>query len=139
MTGELTPIRSDSGSLSELLLVVDDDAWVRDAAQMFLERHGYRVLVAQDGQEGLEMLRSSEEPVALVVCDAEMPRMDAGEFLESLRARDPAVKFLVVSGHPSESLRRSEGFGPEVSILEKPLRGVELLTEVRKMLAQSGP
>jgi chemosensory pili system protein ChpA (sensor histidine kinase/response regulator) len=67
-----------------LVLVVDDSLTVRRVTQRLLEREGYRVAVAKDGQQALELL--AQEQPALVLTDLEMPRLDGFDLLHRLRA-----------------------------------------------------
>jgi len=77
-----------------LVLVVDDSITMRRVLQRLLQREGYRVAVAADGQQALEALRA--ELPALVLSDVEMPRMDGFELLRSIRTSDKLQKLPVV-------------------------------------------
>ena len=72
--------------MNERILVVDDEEFMREAIRLVLEREGYAVAVAVDGQEALEVLR--ERKPDLVITDITMPRMGGYELLTALR-RDP--------------------------------------------------
>jgi len=76
------------------ILVVDDSLTVRRLTQRFLERHGYQVLLAKDGQEALDVLESHHP--ALILSDIEMPRMDGFELLHHLRAQPQTRNLPVV-------------------------------------------
>ena len=77
-----------------LVLVVDDSITMRRVLQRLLQREGYRVAVAADGRQALDILRL-ERP-ALVLSDVEMPRMDGFELLRSIRASDKLSQLPVV-------------------------------------------
>jgi len=72
--------------MNERILVVDDEEFMREAIRLVLEREGYAVAVAVDGQEALEVLR--ERKPDLVITDITMPRMGGYELLTALR-KDP--------------------------------------------------
>ena len=74
-------------------MVVDDSLTVRRVTQRLLQREGYRVQLARDGLEALELLAG--EPPAVMLCDIEMPRMDGFDLLRNLRA-DPRWQSLPV-------------------------------------------
>ncbi|WP_157263542.1 response regulator [Azohydromonas aeria] len=80
-----------------LVLVVDDSLTVRRVTQRLLEREGYRVAVAKDGQQALELL--AQEQPALVLTDLEMPRLDGFDLLRRLRAdaRWSAIPVIVIT------------------------------------------
>lgn len=84
------------------ILVVDDDADIREALSQALEAEGYRVSVAVNGRDAWEQLHSGSSP-ALVLLDLMMPIMNGAEFLAALRA-DSALRSLpviLVSAHES--------------------------------------
>lgn len=88
-----------------LVLVVDDSLTVRRASQRLLERHGYRVALARDGIEALEQLQ--QQPVAAVLLDIEMPRMDGFELLAALRddARLRSLPVVMITSRIAERHR----------------------------------
>ena len=88
------------------VLVVDDDADIREATQMVLENTGHRVLTAADGQEALEMLRGGQTRPCLILLDLMMPVMDGWRFraeqeLDDSLARIPVV--VLSGGEPQKT------------------------------------
>ena len=81
------------------VLLVDDDSFVRQMSTMALGELGYRVLPAVDGAEGVELFLQHKDEIAAVVLDMTMPRMDGRATYEALRALDPGVRVLLVTGH----------------------------------------
>ncbi|MBI5419481.1 MAG: sigma-54-dependent Fis family transcriptional regulator [Deltaproteobacteria bacterium] len=81
------------------ILLVDDDAGVRDAMSAFLSRAGYAVTVAEDGEKGLRLLESSA--FDLVVSDLKMPGMSGMDFLKSIRSRGNNVPFVLLTAYGS--------------------------------------
>ncbi|TWA74250.1 response regulator receiver domain-containing protein [Azospirillum brasilense] len=78
------------------VLVAEDEALAAMALEDFLSRKGYRVTLAQDGQEGLE--RYSADPADLVITDLRMPRMDGRALIRELRTRAAGLPILVMTG-----------------------------------------
>ncbi len=78
------------------ILFVDDEERLREMAKAILESHGYEVLCAQDGFEGLHALKESLPD--LVISDLQMPNMDGFEFLSVVRQRFPHLPVIVISG-----------------------------------------
>jgi CheY-like chemotaxis protein len=78
------------------ILFVDDEERLRDLAKAILESHGYEVLCAEDGFEGLAALKDSLPD--LVISDLQMPNMDGFEFLSVVRQRFPRLPVIVISG-----------------------------------------
>src|SRR5262249_59515029 len=79
------------------ILVVDDEAAIRDSLKMTLEYEGYDFLCAATGQEGLALVE--RETPDLVLLDVKMPGMDGLEVLERLRNMNESLPIVVVSGH----------------------------------------
>lgn len=79
------------------LLLVDDEASILSALRRLLRPLGYRILTAEGGQAGLELLAA--EPVDLVISDMRMPVMDGAQFLEQVRARSPETIRILLTGY----------------------------------------
>lgn len=79
-----------------LILVVDDEAGMRDMLRWYLAGDGYRIEVARDGAEALEILE--REPVDLVVTDLTMPRADGFRVIEGARGRERPTAVIAITG-----------------------------------------
>jgi two-component system cell cycle sensor histidine kinase/response regulator CckA len=119
---------------SETILVVEDEELVRQTIVRTLERLGYRVLVARDGQEAISLAAAWPGRVDLVITDVVMPRMGGEEVVARLRRTRPSVRVLYVSGYTERVLLRT---GTE-SFLRKPFVTSVLAMQVRALL-RSGP
>jgi len=78
------------------ILLVDDEAALRDVGKMLLEAQGYEVLCAEDGFEGLAALKQSLPDI--IISDLQMPNMNGFEFLSVVRRRFPVIPVIVISG-----------------------------------------
>ena len=78
------------------VLIVDDEAGIREGSERILKRMGCRALTASNGQEGLDVL--SSEPVVLVLLDLKMPGIDGMEVLRRIRDRHPHILVIVITG-----------------------------------------
>lgn len=78
------------------ILIVDDEAALRDVGKVLLEAQGYEVLCAEDGFEGLAALKQSLPD--LIISDLQMPNMNGFEFLSVVRRRFPIIPVIVISG-----------------------------------------
>ncbi|HSR95849.1 MAG TPA: response regulator, partial [Kofleriaceae bacterium] len=117
----------------ETLLVVEDEAAVRRAVQRNLERLGYRVITAYDGEDALR-IADNEIGFDLVLSDVVMPGIDGPELACRLRARWPDLPVLFVTGYSADRLARSDAVGPHDRVLEKPYQFDELARTIRQML-----
>jgi len=112
------------------VLIVDDDADIREVIKIFLEADGYRVSIAADGLDALEQLRAGLRP-GLILLDLMMPRLDGEQFLIQFRAgrfADTAV--VIMSGHSAAEKKADELKAD--SCLRKPVEAEELLKTVRR-------
>jgi PAS domain S-box-containing protein len=82
----------------ELVLVVDDEAAVRDVVQRTLEKHDYRVLAAADGSEALALFGEHHAEVKAVIADMMMPGMDGPALVRALRKGEPRLPILGMTG-----------------------------------------
>jgi CheY-like chemotaxis protein len=119
---------------SEKLMVVEDDPFVRSHAISTLESIGYRVIVASDGPEALNLLRGGADP-DLLFTDVVMPGgMSGWDLAEQARAIRPSLKVLFTSGYPMEALQDRGQAEPGARMLSKPYRIADLAKGVRDVL-----
>jgi DNA-binding NtrC family response regulator len=97
---------------TETILVIDDETAVQQFARNALERQGYRVLTADDGQAGVKLFEEMHERIALVLLDFTMLLMSGEETLAQLRSIDSSVPIVLSSGFGHDTaLQRFEGKG----------------------------
>ncbi|HEU4731792.1 MAG TPA: response regulator, partial [Kofleriaceae bacterium] len=118
---------------NETVLVVEDEPAVRRAVQRSLQRLGYRVIAAQDGEEALR-LAESLDGIDLLLSDVVMPGIDGPELACRLRAKWRDLPVLFVTGYSADRLARSDAMGPHDRVLEKPYQVDELATTIRSMV-----
>ncbi|MEI6705413.1 MAG: response regulator, partial [Deltaproteobacteria bacterium] len=80
------------------ILLVDDEPLIRNMGRELLQNVGYQVLLAEDGEQALEVYAREKEDISLVILDVVMPKMGGKETLERLMANDPDVRVLITSG-----------------------------------------
>ncbi|HEU4730732.1 MAG TPA: ATP-binding protein [Kofleriaceae bacterium] len=118
---------------SETVLVVEDEAAVRSAVRRNLERLGYRVMAAHDGEDAL---RCAEEldGIDLLLTDVVMPGIDGPDLACRLREKWPELPVLFVTGYSADRLERTGAVGPRDRVMEKPYHLAELTRTIRQML-----
>ena len=120
------------------ILVVEDHEPLLNAIRMVLQRAGYTVLTATDGQKGLEVMERVRPD--LIVADIMMPNMDGYEFYQAVRARPEGltIPFIFLTARTTrEDILRGKGLGAE-DYLTKPFDPEELLVAVRSRLKRAG-
>jgi DNA-binding response OmpR family regulator len=122
---------------TESVLVVEDEAAVRNSIRRILTRQGYTVLEARHGSDALRALDETTRPVDLVMTDLMMPEMDGRELIVELRARSATIKILAMSGYDEQAAMRGEALPVGTQFLEKPFTVEGLLRSVRAALDTS--
>lgn len=117
----------------EMILLVDDEPGIRYIAKKLLNKAGYQVMQAANGQEALDIHADASRTIDLVILDLNMPVMGGFECLDNLQARAPDLPVLLASGFAcsKESMVR---LSDKVHYLSKPYHAKELLQKVRRML-----
>ncbi|MBI4913263.1 MAG: CHASE domain-containing protein [Acidobacteria bacterium] len=118
----------EAGGSGALVLVADDEPELREFVREALRSQGYRVLLAWDGLEAVEVFSARREEVALVILDLTMPRMGGRDALLRIRALDPTVPVVLSSGYTEQDLVEGEA----TAFLHKPYRLAELLQTVAR-------
>ena len=129
------PAHTPSFIRRDAVLVVEDDEGVRLLACRVLQRRGYRVHVAGDGAEGLEVWQRLKHEIALVISDVMMPGVSGRELVLEVRKSRPRLPVIFMSGYVHESLETTEGLVPVPLFLEKPFTVATLGETVARALA----
>jgi two-component system chemotaxis sensor kinase CheA len=119
------------------ILVVDDSITTRTLEKSILEAQGYQVLLSVDGVDALNVLRSSETLVDLVLADVEMPRMDGFSLLQAVKA-DPGIAsipvILMTSRADPEDIRRGLDLGAGAYLTKQKFDQRELLATIGQLI-----
>ena len=119
---------------SETVLLVEDESSVRRFARRVLERRGYHVLEAADGDEALRVFESEEAGIDVLVTDVTMPRMSGRVLAERLRERRPDLLVLFMSGYTEDEVVHDGLLGAGTLFLQKPFSPEDLVRKVRAVL-----
>lgn len=123
----------------ETLLLVEDEAAVREVGQNLLEHLGYQVLTATNGRQALEVYERHQDQIALVLTDLVMPEMGGKELFYALRERNPRVKVVVLTGYPLGGESEDLLVDGIAGWLQKPLRLSPLAQIVNRTLRGESP
>ena len=119
---------------TETILLVDDEAVVRDLGKVTLETFGYKVILARDGVEGVEAFNRNMDEIALVILDLSMPRKSGKETLLEILAINPDAKILISSGYSHSSTAEEMMQAGAVDFLPKPYNIKVMIESVRKAI-----
>jgi CheY-like chemotaxis protein len=132
---DLSPGLPDAGPLpsgSETILLVEDEAAVRELTREILEASGYKVLEAEDAEAAARLCRQPGS-IDLLLTDVVMPRIGGRELSLRLGALRPGLKVLFMSGHTDDEVLR-QGVAEGAAFLQKPFGPEALVRKVRELL-----
>jgi len=130
---DLSPTRMRAGRGSETILVVEDEAPLRSLACRILEKNGYTVLDAHNGETAIGICEAEGERIQLVVSDVVMPGMHGRIMAERISTICPGMKFLFMSGYHDDATSRSLA-DATMDFLQKPFSPQDLAQKVREVL-----
>ena len=119
------------------ILLVEDDAAVRELSARILRWHGFKVIEANNGEQALHRLGDPSVTIDLLLTDIVMPQMSGEALALQLKTRFPTLKVLFTSGYSDDILRRPDKWALEISFLPKPFTPTSLVERVRKILSQT--
>ncbi|NOX87667.1 MAG: PAS domain S-box protein [Calditrichaeota bacterium] len=115
----------------ELILVVDDEAAIREITRTTLESNGYKVITAADGTEAVAIYARQKEKIDLVITDMSMPFMDGNATIHAMKKLNPRIKIIAVSGRAESDCGLTK---ESVTFLSKPFSAETLLKSVHETL-----
>ncbi|HNT35519.1 MAG TPA: PAS domain S-box protein, partial [bacterium] len=127
-------IQGEAKGGEETILLAEDDEMVRNLAYTVLSRAGYRVLVAKDGLEAVELFQRNQDDISAVVLDVVMPGLGGAEALKQMRALRPRLKALFASGYSPNAIHTNFILHEGVELLQKPYGPDALLRALRVVL-----
>jgi two-component system cell cycle sensor histidine kinase/response regulator CckA len=128
--------RADLTGQGTILLVEDEDG-LRSLNARGLRSRGYSVIEAANGLEAMEALEAKDGAVDLVVSDVVMPEMDGPTLLKTMRARNPDLKIIFVSGYAEDAFEKSLPENEQFAFLPKPFTLSQLVAAVKETMAPS--
>lgn len=130
-----TPLPADSAAT---ILIVEDEATVRNIVKHVLSSHGYRIHEAVNGPDALALWSKVGSSVDLVLTDMVMPGgMTGHQLAQKLLTQKPDLKVIYTSGYSAETFRRQSVLADDAVLLRKPYTAAQLLQEVQRLLQQS--
>jgi CheY-like chemotaxis protein len=127
--------REDLPHGRETVLLVEDEPAVRSLAVRVLRQQGYAVLEATNGSEALQLLEAQPNiSIDLVLTDVVMPQMGGKTLVEQLRAKQPSMKILFMSGYPDRSFNQDGSIDLNINFLQKPFLPGTLARKIRDVL-----
>jgi len=130
----VNPVPYQRAPRGETVLVVEDEAALREVTRRILARNGYRVITAASGPEALDIAGGYQGEIHLLVTDVVMPYMLGREVAEKMRVIKPEIEVLFMSGYARQVLTSQGRLDPHVALVEKPFSEADLLALARQVL-----
>jgi DNA-binding NtrC family response regulator len=124
-----------TGGERATILLVDDESSIRKTMSMQLQKQGYEVIEAADGEEAVNVAMAPGVRVDLLVSDVVMPRKDGPAVAAELIKVFPQMKTILMSGYSERLSSEFDQLLPDVEFLVKPLRMKDLTETVARLLA----
>jgi two-component system chemotaxis response regulator CheY len=122
------------------VLVIDDEPDVRKSVRLILSKAGYDVIEAEDGEVGIQTVKSGENPLTLnaIICDLNMPKMSGMEAIPYFRSQFPSCPVIVLTGAGTVDRATTLFKQGVMEFLTKPIDKDKLLGAVKKAMTEGG-
>ena len=118
----------------ETILVVEDEQAVRILTRRILEKAGYKVLTASNGEEALLLCEALKDRIHLVLTDVVMPQMSGRMLIDHLMELRPGIKVLYMSGFTDHAIQHHGALDPGINFIGKPFTPADLTHRIRELL-----
>ena len=119
---------------TETILVAEDDDKLREISEIVLTGHGYKVVLARDGEEAIRLFLDNKDRIDLVIIDVIMPKKSGKEVFDEIRRIRSDVKILFSSGYTADRIENIDLHKDNLNFIMKPVLPVVLLRKVRDIL-----
>lgn len=120
----------------EVILVVDDEAAIRDVTKSSLENYNYKVICASDGIEAIAFYAQHKSKISIAIVDMIMPHMDGATTIRTLLKMNPQLKIIAVSGIDADNQNSAVVDSQIQAFLSKPYTAQELLQTINRISAE---
>lgn len=134
--GERTAAMFSGKPCEGRVLIVDDEPDVRKVARMTLEKAGYEVMEAEDGEKAIAEIQRGENPVLMdvIICDIRMPKINGVEAIQYFQTQYPHKPIIVMTGHPDLEMATNFLKQGVIDYLVKPVDAQKLRATVAKAI-----
>jgi DNA-binding NtrC family response regulator len=116
------------------ILVAEDEEFVRLFLKTTLSRAGFKLIIAEDGEDALRKFKKHQDTISLVISDIVMPRMKGRSLYEEICKIKPGIKMIFISGYSADMIKLSEIRKDQLEFIPKPFSKKDLLGKIRSIL-----
>ncbi len=118
----------------ETVLLVEDNSMIRQFLVSELTEFGYRLIVAEDGEEAINKFMEHKDDIQFLITDVIMPKKSGKEVYKAIKRICPDIKALFLSGYSKEMLHNEGVFIKGTNFMPKPIKPYDLLRKIREIL-----
>jgi DNA-binding NtrC family response regulator len=122
-------------NVSRSVLIIDDEELIRNLARDVLEMHGFHILCAENGVEGIAVYKANKDTIACIILDLTMPRLSGLETYRQIKEIDTNAKIILSTGHGRDDMVQEIISLGVHGVIQKPYRIEELLHLVQTMMS----
>jgi PAS domain S-box-containing protein len=119
----------------QTILVAEDSETLLKISRKALEKYGYKVLTARNGNEAMEIFNGHDGPIHLLLADVVMPGMNGRELAEQIRSKSSKIQVIYMSGYTDDAISKHGVLYDDIEFIEKPFTPKDLVLKVREVLA----
>jgi two-component system, cell cycle sensor histidine kinase and response regulator CckA len=119
---------------NETVLLVEDEEMVRKLASQLLKESGYSVLEASGGDEAMDICKTYQEPIDLLITDVVMPKMSGRDVAAQLKTLHPETRVLFMSGYTDDAIVHHGIVDSDIAFIQKPFSATSLTQKIREVL-----
>ena len=118
----------------ETVLLVEDNSMIRQFLTSELSEFGYRLIVAEDGEDALNKFTEHKDEIQFLITDVIMPKKSGKEVYTEIKKIRPDIKALFLSAYSEEMLQNESPFIKGINFMSKPVKPYDLLRKIREIL-----
>lgn len=119
---------------SETILLVEDEESLSELMRVLLGEKGYRVLIAKDGAEALDMYGEHKNEIAVIIMDMGLPKIGGWEVLRQVREIDPGARVILASAYVEKKLKAEMISAGAKDFIQKPYDAEQIARKIRQMI-----
>ena len=130
------PVAGSRPGHAATILLAEDSPEVMSLLKEVLNNAGYKVIEASDGEDAVSLYNKHRNKIQLLIFDMMMPRKSGKEAYDEIRKSEPNIEAIMISGYPTDVLRKNGVFGEGLTFFPKPILPDQLLNKVRDVFAR---